>query len=647
MSILRPIILVSQEFRTISQATPSPVLDCLVVGPCYNYLTYADDRNAIEAGTYEGVGANFTPVAFEYSADLPGHIAGSRVEGLEEDLRVFLDDAEVQIYGNADAPVTVDDNELTTTVSGAFEDVAIGDRVTVTAGGDTATGKVYAIDGDTLSLTTPLPTAAEISVQITRMVDHVEVDASHLTIALEDNGEFQSLTLDANTVIPAGDGNSYPVVTSKLYIAHRAIRTDLTNTRRLRNTTEIREALGKLHPKNPGALGAWVAKQNTITSIRFLGVPSNDAAGFSVGIDRIKADRSVYAIAALTTDTSITAAFRNHVEAYSDINQGKNKFRVAITGGEVPKLYVIATGSTGTLAEDGGVYTLEDTDAAFMTAGNVLNQARVGDLIHIGGATFAVTTIVHDQKLRMSLEDGSAPANGAVTYNHERSLVNDRTAQVEMLTAIPISMNSKRTVMCLADSVTIEPGNTEYTGLPAYYLAAVVAGMTASLPSQRGFTGIGIAGVKAVHGTNDYFDDDELQELSSAGWMVFEQEAPGALPHIAHQLTTAAATGILEDAEYSFVKNFDYVSIFLRDALTTFIRGWNITPDVFGFIEDELNNNLEFLVSQRLPQIGAPVISGAVEDVAESEFSNDEVDAVVGVDLPMVLNRIRLRIISG
>jgi hypothetical protein len=263
-----------------------------------------------------------------------------------------------------------------------------------------------------------------------------------------------------------------------------------------------------------------------------------------------------------------------------------------------------------------------------------------------------VAQVIGDNRLLLALgedittdtPDSEDPAVGVPHYRISRDL--DRAGQVDELSAIAQSLNSARVVMMWPAEVLVSNVVNAFSGQqnrqPGYYLACAVAGMTAGLPSQQGFTNLTIAGIEKLFNSNFYFSIAQIDELSAAGWYVFIQDTPTSLPFTVHQLTTDPTT--LETGEYSLVKNFDFVAQTFKNSLDSFIGRYNVIDETLDLLRDTLRVTGDVLVRARLPRIGAPLRDFNVVSVEESPTSGDTALAVISIDLPKPLNRIELTI---
>ena len=340
----------------------------------------------------------------------------------------------------------------------------------------------------------------------------------------------------------------------------------------------------------------------------------------------------------------------------------------------------IAAASATTAAGPALYLDLVDLNAAFVDSG-VLPTDVIEFPVNPNGTDFTdatvkftIASVVSNQRLRIvnngrdtdlvenELPHGATrsapvtaiPSTSTLSYRVTRAL--DKDGQVTALVAVAQSFNSRRTVICWPDKVDVAglvDGSILRTDpakpMPAAsqdgtYLAAAVGGMTAGLPSHQGFTNLGIAGISKLYHSNTYFEDRQITGISNGGWLVFQQDTPTALPYVVHQLTTDVST--LEFGEFSMVKNFDFVSLFVSDLLNPFIGPWNINDETIGFIRASVTAGIENLKLRKRPKIGAPIISGTITSLGQSVVSADRIEAYVEIDFPKPLNTIGLHRVS-
>lgn len=309
---------------------------------------------------------------------------------------------------------------------------------------------------------------------------------------------------------------------------------------------------------------------------------------------------------------------------------------------------------------------LQDASGTFIASG-----VAAGDLVKIPTnpnatittasvfSTFVVASVLSDQRLLIvdngadtstvqnELPHGVKRAGSALvsmsTVNYEIVRTLSKSQQVTDLIAVSASFNSKRTILTWPDRCDVA-GVTGGTSQPGYYLSCAVGGMTAGLPSQQGFTNLGIAGVSQIYDSNTYFTDTQLTDLSNGGWYVFAQQTPSSLPYTIHQLTTDPS--VLENGEFSVVKNFDFVSLFFVDILQDFLGQYNVTLETLTLLQGALNIGGDLLKLRTVAKIGAPLTSFAISDIGVSPTSGDRVVTHLAIGLPRPLNVIELHLVA-
>jgi hypothetical protein len=632
-------------------------------------------------------------------------------------------------------------------------------------------------------------TAAYRLWRIERQLDDLELDAGDYSV----DSETKIVTVDGNlsdSVMVQGVATTVRITAANIYMEYMALRQDLQNITDIENTVDLTTYLGKYDARNPLHVGASVAKQNTTTKVRVYGVASDDIAGYGDFLDRISAERDVYAIVPLTYDTSIIGAIKLMAENYADptycLDNGvKQKFRAvigalelatqkevvaAIGGGTVSQqvgsapsgtktftvtadagqhydlsadgvlpgdnIVVIHAGGTATyvvahvnsataceietsvtstltlnassklniyvgatavkrmtveLSNVGTGTTFSIANAALDALYNVITVPTAsfanvvpGDIIQIPTDpevntwttydSWVVSLVESTTRLRV-VNEGSNTSTVSNELPHlvKRTAATDRVVtagqvfirvlrnmvkseQVTNMLSIAQGFASKRTLLCY-------PHSCDVTGLvdgsltrtsptvkataghqPGYYLSCIVGGQTAGQPSQQGFTNLSGIGISRVYYASDYFTEEQLTDLSNGGVYVFVQDTTSSQPYTIHEVTTDVTS--LETGEYMAVKNLDFISLTFLGTIRDFLGKWNINTDTIQYIHQACTATITNLKSRYVAKIGAPLISATIDSVAESDISEDRVEAYISVRQPMTLNVIGLHLVA-
>ena len=643
MAAVRPIVLVYQDFAEANVPVVLPDLNVCVVGPAYRIFDYPADSASIDAGAVGTLNAAPSGQASQIlsAVAIPNYTLSDTLDS--SSVAVTLGNARVELAYGADGGTTADSNAFVSTgVNFETSGVVAGDKL-VLAGGVVKT--IKSVAGTTAYVTTNFTVTTDpdnLAFSVQRDVASIALKNT-LTINAAGPGAPTVTTTTMVVDLSTSLTDKRVAYAANTYIAYRALRTDLSaGTDEVRKTADITALIGKIDERNPLAVGAFVAFQNSNAKVQFIGVSTNDLAGYTTAKDAITGQTDIYAIVPLSNDTDVIAMFTSHVTSLSapDVS----KFRVVIGSGQLPTTQQIfpASGTVTSNSTNGQLgdtfFNIVDNDATFMTSG-----VAVGDRVLLAATLWDVLEVTSENALKLAKTAGVAvPASGA--YYVDR--VFTRSQQVTALSAVTNSIKNSRCVMVWPNSCLVAGVLNGKTGLqteqPGYYVACAVGGMVAGLPPHQGFTYIGMAGIEQVFNSNTHFYDDQIDALSSAGWYVVVQDTPAALPYCLHQLTTDTTT--LETGELSVIKNFDYVSYTMKDSVRGFLGRYNVIPSTMDFLASALNSSAATLQAENYPRIGAPLINFNIDSIAPLTGSKDRVEVYATVEIPRPLNRIGLHL---
>lgn len=432
------------------------------------------------------------------------------------------------------------------------------------------------------------------------------------------------------------------VVSGNVYIAYKALRTDLSGTvLSINDPSDLAGQLGVISDSNPLALGCELALANTVTRVRAIALSSNDLTGYLEAFTVAEGER-LYALVPLTQDPAVISALESHVKQMR--TPANASWRVGVVNTKVPTTKNIGTASIGLPNSDSGnaithvnsTYVLTSSIATFMSDGVV-----PGDMVNITAGTsqvgtYQVQTVLGNQSLVLN---ATGTATGTEFYI-TRSLTKTQQAEEVSATSKVLAANSMWHIQ--PDLVGIEVlGVTKY--LPGYYLACSHAGEISGFPVQQGLTNIGTAGVGDLKNSNFYFAKADLNAMAEAGTCLYVQDSQGGIPYCRHALTTDVT--VLEYREQLIVKNWDFLSYFYYDKLKGFIGSWNITPDTMNIIRQTINASSELLKGQSLPKIGPPLLDAKIVSLAQNAYNKDNLDVVLSISIVSPLNYLNLHLV--
>lgn len=318
----------------------------------------------------------------------------------------------------------------------------------------------------------------------------------------------------------------------------------------------------------------------------------------------------------------------------SSVTPGDILVVTAVTGATVvPQAVTIATGltigswyhNTATAAITVGATSVPaDGYAVALTSTTSALSENPDNLI----GSWTIDEVTNSNYLKvLEFEDKTTLDGLGITYYIYRDL--SRAERAASVAGASVTFGSNRVWHIQPDIVGVNVGGiVKY--LPGYYLAAAHAGMTAGFPVQQGFTNIAVAGIEDLQNSNFYFKKEELNLMAEAGTCIYVQETQGSLPYCRHSLTTDMS--VLEYREQVKVKNWDFLSFYVHDRMKPFIGVWNITPDTLSNMKQTLIASLEGLLTQKLPRIGAPLLSYLEPTVVQNAVNKDMVDIRVKIE---------------
>lgn len=513
--------------------------------------------------------------------------------------------------------------------------------------------------------------ANNVSVSIPNLDGDWSYDAATSTLSFNNSVTLSDTDIANASIIDARDKD---ITRADIYVSSRSLVTTSSNLAQTVSSLDFATKLGLATPDNPLGLAVSVALQNSGTSsIKFLRVAEDSSAGLIAALSYLNSDPAAYSIIPLTQDLSVINAYAVAAKKQSEPSVGR--FRVVLGSAESAPLWRywagtrsseygrsasnLASGSlTNALkaAGNAGTAVLDDPEGGFLSVGG----PSAGDTVVFSYSsdssstvTCTVASIESNSRLILNLpEDAEVQANvnADVFYTGAVSLVGKTDLQVEDLVKSidPLTSDSdiaKRLVMVYPGSVSVG----DHSDLPGYYLTAALGGMLAAFEPHRPKNQIAVSGIADIEYSNlGYFTDSQIDTLSDGGYFVFVQEVAGGLPFCVNQVTAAYKNyqSTQEFSQLSVVNNFDYVSSVFKASLSPYVGVWNVVPQAFSSIRASLDSTILSLRSRSVDRIGAPLLGGEVISVTPSEADAGTVNVLLDVQLPKVLTKIRLEIVS-
>jgi len=458
-----------------------------------------------------------------------------------------------------------------------------------------------------------------------------------------------------------------PIVAAKLFVEHRdLLQTTSSAIDSVRDLASVTEKLGTVHPDNPLAQGVYDAVLNAQNmQVYFIGVQTNDLAGYAEAIQISEKSDKVYSFVPLTFDRTIQDAVVSHVNAYSTPDVGR--WRIAWLSVPDQKTKIMYD-----LKEDGDSYlaTIKDNTAVSGTQINLVtvegakfieDGVRPNDTIRINFRLNADGERVYDEyvvdrvrtntqllittKLSREIPD-QAKTKIQVVRNYTRS---ERAANIA---AIGGNYNNRRVRVVFPD--TYKYGNAALGEVSVtkqgYIAAAGLAGLRSGVVPHQGLTNSEFLGATDLSKVVLEFSQTELDLMAEKGIWLITQEVIGATPYVRHQLTTDERS--LNTSEDSITTNVDSISYALKDVLAPFIGRYNVNPENILEIRYAIAAQLRFRANDTyVARAGNQLVSFVEKDdivrIEQNATYKDRVDVEVRLHVPYPLNYINLRLLVG
>jgi hypothetical protein len=543
--------------------------------------------------------------------------------------------------GGSDIDVTsITDNEIEF-ASGTYPTgIRVGDSLSIYDDGALAAERFLVTTTDATSYTVTLNkvvqgvTDSTATAKWLRQLPEFTLTGSDDTVTVS----ATESTVTIGAVTRDVDAAPKTIVHAAVNCGYKALRRDVDKVQTADALTSIEALLGEAVPENPLAFGAMIALANTNGTVYFIGVDTDDLAGYTAAKDLLENVEDVYSIVPLTRDEGVLSMFKVHAETSSLPNVGK--WRIAFGNSVLPTVIEDITGTCKIQSNQGGDPVVVYADgASFIT--DAVNEGDTLRIIPDSGiaAEYDISAVISEDMLLVST-DVVGVTEDTVDYSFTISQDADKTTQAAAISRTSESYGSPRFYHVWPDTCVID-GNDQ----PGYYLCCAIAGMISGLPSHHGLTRISIAGISAVKNSSDYFNTTQLDKIADGGTLILMQLSPTSPPYIRHQLSTDMS--VYEFRELSFVKNFDFVSYICKDVLEGFLGRYNVTASTMGALETVLSAVLESLKLSSVARIGSPVIDYKITSVAQLEHQKDRVEIYADVEFPYALNVVGLHLVSS
>ena len=452
-----------------------------------------------------------------------------------------------------------------------------------------------------------------------------------------------------------------PIEQARVFVQHRDLLQDnVVSIGSVRSGGQIEKTLGLIHPDNPLAQGVNDAVLNANGAIvYYIGVESDDLAGYLAAIEIAKKSDKVYSFAPMTFDRAIQDAVVSHVNAYSTPEVGR--WRIAWLSVKDDKTKVIydkkENGSpwVGTITDDLQVPGSQNRlvtiqGARFIDAGIRANDSvRFNFRLNPDGQLTYDELFVDEVRTQTTLAlttSVPAPITSAIKMEIVRHWTRDERAT--NLSLIGGEYNNRRVRVVFPDEYKYESGDGGTVTKQGYFMAAALAGLRSGVVPHQGLTNTQVLGASDLSKVVNEFTPDQLNVMAEQGIWIVTQEIVGATPYARHQLTTDERS--LNTSEDSITTNVDNISYALKHTLEPYIGTYNVNPENLLIIRAALIGELNFrATSTRTVRAGNQLTSFTPESdillLQQNPTYKDRIDVEVKLNVPYPLNYINLKLI--
>lgn len=474
------------------------------------------------------------------------------------------------------------------------------------------------------------------------------------------------------------EGNPIASASGQLIIAYKALRLDLSQASStpsllsLESTVTLEDALAPVNADNPLALMLYFMLINApgilVTGLGVDGVSSSNPDGTPESYSRALSfleSQEVYALAPASQDATVHQIFATHVTSMSEPDAKGERIVLinpAIPGEALPTLVVSGTDGDSTAVANEFDTKLPSLAADVLAAGiNPVGTQDVSVGLYLDLASdskrYNIASISGTKiTIRVAFAPGENDDGFYTTTNLPSTLISETfsinvrgSALVDSLgkpdyvgialayQKLGQSYGNRRVVMVAPNEVGASIGGLEQK-IKGYYLCAAVAGMVGQLPPQQGFTNYPITGFSKVYGSNDVFNQRQMNIGAAGGTYWVVQEIAGGPLSCRHQLTTDLTS--IETRELSITKIVDFASKFMRAGLRNFIGKFNITQPFLDTLSTVVQGQLSFLAD-----VGGTILGGDLNNIIQDKSAPDTVLIDVTLDVPYPCNYIRLTLV--
>ena len=449
------------------------------------------------------------------------------------------------------------------------------------------------------------------------------------------------------------------ITSAKLFVEHRDLLQDhITAIDSVRDQASVVKKLGTVHPDNPLAQAVSDAVLNSANQlVYFIGVGTNDLAGYTEAIRISEKSDKVYSFVPLTFDREIQDAVVEHVNAYSTPEVGRWRIAwLAVEDKKTSFIYNLKENGdpfTATVTDDPAVSGTQYRFVSVAGASFIDDGVRPNDTVRLNFRSDSDGNVVYDEYVVDHVRTNTSltitkPLAAAINSPVKVQVIRNYTKseRANNIAHIGGDYNNRRVRSVFPD--TYKDGNGVVK--QGYIAAAGLAGLRSGVVPHLGLTNSQFLGAHDLSKVVIEFSQDELDTMAEQGIWIISQEVIGATAYVRHQLTTD--TSSLNTSEDSITTNVDNISYALKHTLAPFIGRFNVNNENIAAIREAIVKELTYRASStRVERAGNQLTSFTPKDdiilLEANATYKDMINVEVRLNVPYPINYINLKLIVG
>ncbi len=427
------------------------------------------------------------------------------------------------------------------------------------------------------------------------------------------------------------------VILGNAYVSYRALRTVGANiVHDIADSADLLTVLGGVDDVD--SVLSYAANRALVNAggvvIRVIAVATDNLAGYSAALAKLKEREDIYRIVPLTYDEDIIDAVQAVVEARSGSLVGRwASMACALKINDEVKLHEGMATIIDDTATAGTQYTVvHHAGGLFITKGT-----RPGDVIRTSYTTdgfdneayssLVIDAVLSEEEVRVLV--GSAfPVTIASKFELWRPLLAaERVADWGLRSR---ALSSRRVISVFPS----RPGRNG-TKVPGYHMAASVAALRCAVAPHQGLTNAEVLGWDDMSEATETYGD-LLDEAANYGGYIVTQSPAGQV-YIRKQLTTDLVD--VKHAEDSITVNLDSISFFFKSILSPFIGRSNVVQSNLDLMAATINAGIGELKNLNFSRsLGGQIIDGTLIYIRPHAVLLDRVVARIELTMPYALN---------